>query len=57
LSCQRFDKPKLGKKSCHRFGKLNVSGWQILVANQTVAKIIAYQIFGMANFENQPIRL
>jgi hypothetical protein len=29
------------KKICHRFGKPNVRGWQVLVANQITAKIMA----------------
>ena len=51
LPCQRFGKPKLGKKSCHGFGKPNVRGWQVLVANQIIAKIMAYRIFGLANLK------
>ena len=29
--------------------------WQVLVANQILAKIMAWQIIGMANFESEPI--
>ena len=35
----------------------NVRSWQDLVVNQIIAKIMAYQIFGLANFGSQPIRL
>jgi hypothetical protein len=51
MPCQRFGNPKLGKKkSFLGFGKPNVRGWQVLVANQIIVKIMAYQIFGLANF-------
>ena len=56
LSCQRFDKTKVGQKICHRFGKPNVRVWQVLVANQILAKIMTCQIFGMANFGSKPIK-
>jgi len=48
--------PKIGQKNCHRFGKPNVRVWQVLVANQILAKIMTCQIFGMANFGSEPIR-
>jgi hypothetical protein len=39
-------------KNFHKFGKPNVRGWQVLVANQIIAKIMTCQIFGLANFES-----
>jgi len=56
LPCQRFGKLKVGQKNCHRFGKPNVRVWQVLVENQILAKTMACQIFGMANFGSKPIR-
>jgi hypothetical protein len=46
---------KLGKKVCQRFGKPNVRYWQTSVANQMVAKVLAYPHFGNAILSiNQP---
>jgi hypothetical protein len=56
LSYQRFGKPKVGQTNCYRFGKPNVRIWQVLIANQILAKIMACQIFDMANFGRQPIK-
>jgi hypothetical protein len=39
--CHRFGKPKLNKKNYHGFSKPNVRDWQVLIANQTIAKIMA----------------
>jgi hypothetical protein len=47
---------KLGKNIATDFGKLNARVWQVLVANQILAKIMACQIIGMTNFGNEPIR-
>jgi hypothetical protein len=44
-------------KKFHKFGKPNVRCWQVLVANQIITKIMTYQIYGLANFESQPIKL
>ena len=41
---------KVRSKFCHGFGKTNVIGWQVLVANQIIDKIMAYQIFDLTNF-------
>jgi hypothetical protein len=54
---KKFGEPKIEQKHCHRFGKPNVIVWQVLVANQILAKIMAYQIIDMANFGSKPIRL
>jgi len=48
--------PKVEQKYCHKFGKSNMRGWQVLVANQILAKILVCQIFGMAKFDHKPIR-
>jgi hypothetical protein len=38
LPCQEFGKLKVGQKNRQRFGKSNVRSWQVLVANQSLAK-------------------
>ena len=57
---QIFAMPKIWQakvwQNNHRFGKPNVRGWQVLVANQIRAKIMACQIFGLANFGSHNFR-
>jgi hypothetical protein len=57
LPCLSFGKPKLGKKIVMDLARQMWEGWQVLVANQMIAKIMACQIIGLANFESQPIML
>lgn len=39
---QGVGKLKLDKKNYHGFGKPNIKSWQILIANQLIAKIMDY---------------
>lgn len=44
LPCRRFDKTKVRQKYYYRFNESNMRVWLIFLANQILAKIMAFQI-------------